>query len=270
MPAILGIDTAWTEGGSSGIALLKEDMGGWNCVAAERSYAAFMYKGRVASLGLEDSQPITLPNPLALLLAAKNLLGGDKVDVVAVDIPIANVPVVGRRVADNAISCKFGARWCGTHSASRNRPGEVGTRISEGFGQLGYELATAGKPAGDASRLIEVYPHVAVLKLLEFLGVTRRIPYKVGKSKTYWPNSSLQERKELLLIELAEILRVLRQEICGITLELPTPVKVESLSSLKPFEDAIDAIVCAWVGVNYLRKKATAYGDHTAAIWVPT
>jgi predicted RNase H-like nuclease len=137
MPAILGIDAAWTEGGSSGIALLRDDSRGWTCVAAERSYADFMDKAGVASHGLEGSLPNTIPNPHALLLAATNLLGGIKVDVVAVDIPVATVPISGRRVADDKISAEFGTNWCGTHSPSGTRPGKVGTRISEGFSALG-------------------------------------------------------------------------------------------------------------------------------------
>jgi hypothetical protein len=32
----------------------------------------------------------------------------------------------------------------------------------------------------------------------------------------------------------------------------------------------IDALVCAWVGMKYLAGEAVAYGDETAAIWVPT
>jgi predicted RNase H-like nuclease len=127
-------------------------------------------------------------------------------------------------------------------------------------------LATAETQAGDTPKLIEVFPHVALLRIL---GVTSRVPYKVGKSRRYWPKASLQARKELLLVELARILEAMRQEICDITLELPAAARVKSLSSLKPFEDVIDAIVCAWVGVSYLKKKARPYGDHTAAIWVP-
>jgi predicted RNase H-like nuclease len=47
---------------------------------------------------------------------------------------------------------------------------------------------------------------------------------------------------------------------------MPSPSKVVSLSGLKPLEDAIDGIVCAWVGVKYLRKEVRVYGDHSAAI----
>jgi predicted RNase H-like nuclease len=266
VPAILGIDAAWTESGSSGIALLRDDSRGWNCISAEQSYAHFMRRAGLASEGIKGALPNTISNPDALLSAANNLLGGNKVDVVAVDIPVANVPILGRRVADNTISSEFGANWCGTHSPSRKRPGKVGTRIGGGFCKLGYHLATAETPAGDTPKLIEVFPHVALLRML---GVSSRVTYKVAKSRKYWPKDSLEVRKERLLIEFAKILEVLKREICGISLELPTPAKVKFLSSLKPFEDVIDAIVCAWVGVNYLRKKARPYGDHSAAIWVP-
>lgn len=266
MPAVLGIDAAWTESGSSGIALLKEYRGGWRCVAVEQSYAAFISRAGLAPQRLEGPLPNTLPNPAALLWAAKRLLEGANVEVVAVDIPIATVPILGRRVADNKISAAFGANWCGTHSPSRKRPGCVGTRISKGFGQLRYHLATAETRAGGTSKLIEVFPHVALLRLL---GVTSRVPYKVGKSRKYWPKASLQTRKRLLLNQLAKVLKTLRREVRDIALRLPPSSEVEFLSSLKPFEDSIDAIVCAWVGVKYLGKKARAYGGHNAAIWVP-
>jgi predicted RNase H-like nuclease len=42
-----------------------------------------------------------------------------------------------------------------------------------------------------------------------------------------------------------------------------------SASGLKRYEDALDALVCAWVGAKYLLGEAVAYGDGTAAIWVP-
>tara|TARA_B100002003_G_scaffold148670_1_gene137814 strand:+ start:724 stop:861 length:138 start_codon:yes stop_codon:yes gene_type:complete len=42
-----------------------------------------------------------------------------------------------------------------------------------------------------------------------------------------------------------------------------------SLAGLKTYEDGIDALVCAWVGIEYLRGAATPYGDDDAAIWIP-
>jgi predicted RNase H-like nuclease len=176
--AILGIDAAWTEDGSSGVALLKNDSSGWICIAAERSYADFIGRAGLASQEDKGPLPDTMPNPNALRAAARKLLGGDKVEIVAVDIPVSKVPISGRRAADNKISSEFGANWCGTHSPSSKRPGDVGTRISEGFCKLGYPLATAETPACDKPKLIEVFPHVALLRML---GVSSRVPYQGRK-----------------------------------------------------------------------------------------
>lgn len=38
---------------------------------------------------------------------------------------------------------------------------------------------------------------------------------------------------------------------------------------LKRYEDAIDALVCGWVGIRYLAGDAVGHGDATAAIWCP-
>jgi predicted RNase H-like nuclease len=51
---------------------------------------------------------------------------------------------------------------------------------------------------------------------------------------------------------------------------LPDAARVPSLAHLKRYEDALDALVCAWVGVCALNGSARAYGDDAAAIWVPS
>jgi predicted RNase H-like nuclease len=38
---------------------------------------------------------------------------------------------------------------------------------------------------------------------------------------------------------------------------------------MKPIEDKIDALVCAWVGIQVLDGKAEPIGDESAAIWLP-
>jgi hypothetical protein len=45
--------------------------------------------------------------------------------------------------------------------------------------------------------------------------------------------------------------------------------RVKTLSSLRRFEDAIDALIWAWVGVGYPEGNARPGGDKTAAIWCP-
>nr|WP_280514606.1 DUF429 domain-containing protein [Rhizobium anhuiense] len=38
---------------------------------------------------------------------------------------------------------------------------------------------------------------------------------------------------------------------------------------MKGFEDALDAVVCAWVGACMMDGRAKAYGDVESAIWIP-
>ena len=74
--------------------------------------------------------------------AAKTLLGGDSVDLVTVDMPVALTTIHKRREADSAVSQKFGSKGCSTHSPSEVRPGEIGRQLTERFKELGYPVAT--------------------------------------------------------------------------------------------------------------------------------
>jgi len=45
--------------------------------------------------------------------------------------------------------------------------------------------------------------------------------------------------------------------------DLPTGIE------LKAYEDALDAIVCAWVAICALEGRAAPFGDDASAIWIP-
>ena len=120
--------------------------------------------------------------------------------------------------------------------------------------------------AWHAGRLVEVYPHPALLALLKR---NRRVPYNIGKASSYWKGASIAERIDRLLAEFAVILGGLATVIDGIAIPLPRAADFGSLSALKPLEDAIDALVCCWVGVEYLAGRCQPLGDDTAAIWCP-
>ncbi len=49
--------------------------------------------------------------------------------------------------------------------------------------------------------------------------------------------------------------------------KLEIPAKPRSLAALKRYEDALDALVCAWVGIEFLAGRARAMGDAEAVIW---
>ena len=269
MTAVLGIDAAWTATEPSGVALIRKyaDDAPWECVAVAPSYAAFM--------AIADGRPVQwnqrpapgIAHTSNLLTAAEQLLGGERVSVISVDMPMSKVKITGRRKADNDISRAYGSRGCGTHTPDANRPGAISTTMLSGLVNSGYKLAVSDSAiSGDS--VVEVYPHTALLTLLNR---DYRVPYKVSRSLRYWPDTTVQERADLLTGEFVNIYYGLAGVINDIPDFLPKPPYAGSaLAYLKRYEDVLDALVCAWVGACYIEGNATAYGDNNAVIWVPT
>ena len=210
MTTILGIDAAWTATEPSGVALVTSDRHGWRCIAIAPSYDEFysLSRGRPVTWidGTSNGSPPNVPH----LLRAARRLSRSEIDLVAVDMPVATVPIVGRRVADRAISTAFGGRGCSTHSPNLSRPGALGARLMRDLASAGYSLATGTTKTGTVPITIEVYPHPALLALL---GRSYRIPYKVGNSNRYWPKISIAQRKQNLLAEFQAIYSVLAHSL---------------------------------------------------------
>ncbi len=265
MPTVLGIDAAWTAKEPSGVALIGQRGHTWESIAVAPSYAAFVASAAGTRTNWSTSPTGSTPDIDALLGAARKLSGED-VCIVAIDMPIATMPFSQRRGADQAVSKAYGARGCSAHSPGIQRPGPLGAKLSSRFAELGYPIATAQTLPGAPRHLLEVYPHPALLKLLNR---TYRVPYKVSKSGKYWRGATVEARISSLLDEFAMILAAVRTRIEGVNLSLPSPDAVTTLAELKRFEDALDALVCCWVGASYMAGHAHPLGDHTAAIWCP-
>lgn len=146
MPLVLGIDAAWTETGSSGVALLRIANGKRSVLEVTSSYAGFL------TTGVDGRRtPGTHPDVEAVLRRAENIAGA-VVNVVAIDMPIARTKSIGRRVADDAVSKAFGASSASTHTPDAERPGLHGERIADAFAKAGYPLATDSLTSGFAPR----------------------------------------------------------------------------------------------------------------------
>lgn len=265
--AILGIDAAWTRNQPSGVAVVERTALGWRCRAVAPSYGTFIALAHGIPVDWNTGSMPGSDPPVKKLLEATSRLTGSYVSLVAIDMPVATVPITGRRIADNKISKTFGSRNCSTHSPSTVRPGILGATLSREFQLLGYKIATTSDPSGALDRLIEVYPHTALLSLL---GRNERVRYKVSKAGKYWPGLSVSERRTAILRELHAIRAGLQAEFDVCDLPLPDLGTIPPQRMLKRFEDALDALVCAWVGTRYIEKRALAFGDSTAAIWCPS
>ena len=265
MALVLGIDAAWTVGEPSGVALVRGNRSGWQCLAVAPSYESFLGIARGEPIPWDKESFRGSAADTAALLDSAEQLGGSPVDVVAIDMPVATVPISSRRRADNEISTEFGSRWCSTHTPSIARPGPLGRALSESLLSAGYPIRTANAHR-NGRRLLEVYPHPALLSLL---ASPRRVPYKVSKTRNYWPAYSVTQRIEALLAEFANISSALVAHFGDIGVKVPRAGSVTRLSRLKKYEDALDSLVCAWVGAEHLAGRTVALGDDTAAIWCP-
>jgi predicted RNase H-like nuclease len=258
MTSALGIDAAWTMGNPSGVALAVHHGSGWRLVAASPSYDQF--------LGQDTSvRPAGTIAPVGKLLQrCATLAGGEPLSVAAVDMPLSRDAITQRREADNAVSRRFGNMKCGTHSPNEARPGRLSAEVTAGFERQGWELAT--RPPLPTRSLIEVYPHPALARLC---GAQVRLPYKYGKTRAYWPSADRTVRLAALRETWVSIVERLDQVLLGAGDRLLLPELGAPGWMMKAFEDTLDAVVCAWVGVCALEGRAEAYGDHKSAIWVP-
>ena len=266
MRTVLGIDAAWTETQPSGLALVEEIDGGWRLTAVAGCYSRFE---ALAAPAPDNAKPAGMKADADALLATCRHLTGREPDLVAVDMPLSHKAITGRRMSDNAVSSAYGAWKCGTHSPNVQRPGPVSERLRSAFEQRGYHLWT--KPGGapldrPEPGLIEVYPHPA---LIELTHADKRLCYKIGKMSRYWPNLAAPLRREELFAVWARIVAALEPQVGGVEAGLPALDRNASGLALKAYEDVLDAIVCAFVGICVLQGRARAFGDEDSAVWVP-
>ncbi len=143
---VLGVDAAWTYKNPSGIALVK-----WSksekpqLVALARSYDEFLVVDGTGRIDWLEKVFGSRPDMSKILNHACSI-GGDKVSVIALDIPLSPRPITGRRVADNKVSSKYGGLGAGTHTPSAERPGELSGYLFESLVNLGF--AWAGEDGG--------------------------------------------------------------------------------------------------------------------------
>jgi predicted RNase H-like nuclease len=254
---VLGIDAAWTEKEPSGVALVVKKSSRWELVNVAPSYDAFI---RPIAKGVRARG--SSPDISSLLLAAETL-AGSSVELVAVDMPMSREPITERRASDQSVSLAYGGRWAGTHTPNPERPGKIGEAMTDRLKASGYPLLTTHIAAPG---VIEVYPHPA---LIEIARSDVRLTYKASKVRDYWKDITPPERKLRLLDTWRMIVLLLDGEIEGVARALPLPSEAARGHEMKAFEDMLDAVVCAWVGITALEGRAVPFGDATSAIWIP-
>ncbi|MGE5186035.1 MAG: DUF429 domain-containing protein [Acidobacteriota bacterium] len=250
MLVVLGIDAAWTPHHPSGIALVRARGRRWECLAVAPSYASFG-----ASVNWR-ARPVPGAADCDALVAIATRLAGAPPDVVAIDMPLQASPITRRRAADDACARALARYKLGVHSPVI--ASATAEAMRAGFERHGYALATTD--ASPRRALIEVFPHAAAIALV---GASCRVPYKLARAAQYWPSRSPLARRRALLARWASLRRALARTIDG---GLP---RIAPGTPLKRHEDALDAVICAWLGIEYLAGRLRPHGDDTAAVWLP-
>lgn len=269
---VLGIDAAWTAHHPAGVALIKiPARGPSRLIRAARSYEEFCHFSQAEEIAWSTKVHGSLPNIPELFAACKKLTGALP-NVVALDIPLGPKPITGRRAADRMVTKAYITRKAGTHSPTAQRPGPISRQLFEQLTESGYKWlpASAAPRQNNNSRVfIEVYPHPAIIELLN---LTERLQYKISKRQKYWPQLAHEARGLAVARNLNRLRVALNKRINGVTKWLPAAqslIKKNQMARLKGYEDALDAIVCAWIGGEFLVGRCFAYGDSASAIWLP-
>lgn len=272
---VLGIDAAWTQTQPSGIALVAVSPHATPVLRqVARSCAEFTSRRQI---GLKDWLTPPTERTLAIdeILKAIQMCAGRQPDVIALDIPLAPVLIRGRRSADTAISRRYGRQWASTHTPSAKRPGYVSTALFRQLSESGYDWMNVTKelyPGNQGQCFLETYPHPVIV---EMLGLDKRLPYKVARRSKYWPDLKPNERWQKIALELDHLRAALASRISGIEDRIPvacslldsTPKSKHAV--LKGVEDTLDAVVCAFVGCEFLAGHSTPFGDPESTIWIP-
>ncbi len=157
--------------------------------------------------------------------------------VVAVDAPLVIRNQTGIRPAERRLNRDFRRFHAGCHAANLGRPfAPKVTSFSRSLSELGFVEGADMTPKQPGRFQIEVHPHAATTNLF---GLDRIVKYKRGLRETR--AGELRRLRELMLTHLPLAAPAL-------SLHLP-PVPIAG--SLKPVEDQIDAVLCAFIAAHW-------------------
>jgi predicted RNase H-like nuclease len=229
MPRFIGIDLAWSGKHPSGLAALEYDP------SAQTT----------SLLPLPSETELTDDQIIAFV---KQMAGDAHTVIVAIDAPLAVPNLTGRRSAEARLSLAFHSFQAGAHPANRQRlgaynGGEVrGEVIVRRLNALGIRHTPLISPRQPTRQVFEVYPHPAMVVLFGLsrtLKYKRRGPGRLDAFREY--QSHLRSlRTALPILCLPESLNLLSEK----NLE-------QRGAKLKAYEDQLDAVFCAYIGLYY-------------------
>ena len=208
----------------------------------------------LASIGLEGSV-LRLRN-IARLESVDEILAwiqseaGSGGAVAAVDAPLVIRNQTSIRPAERELNRDFRRFHAGCHAANLGRPfARNVVAFSRRLETLGFGHGASIGPRQEGRFQIEVHPHAATVNLF---GLDRIVKYKRGTRE--------QRARELRRLRGLALSRLPTLDP-PLSLRLPP---VPRTGGIKPVEDKIDAVLCAYVGACWwigATGRNTLYGD---------
>jgi len=188
----------------------------------------------------------------------------DDVQGLSIDAPLIIKNATGQRDCERELSQEYGSRYASCHTSNTTLyPNAASTILSNYLSKADYKHL--GSPESEHWQ-IECYPHPA---LIEIFDLSERLPYKKGR---------VAERKQgqvnlanhLKSLEKSNTLKLTIDNASEIFLE-ENHIQSIAGTSLKRNEDALDSIICAYVGALYaMMAPHQIFGNiETGYIYVP-
>jgi predicted RNase H-like nuclease len=217
----------------------------------------------LASIGINSNglylRSVTrLENPDEILRWIKSEPGNGSA-VIAVDAPLLICNSTGIRDAEREMNRHFRRYHAGCHAANLGRPfAQNVLSFSRKLADLGFGHG-AKMSARERGRFqIEVHPHAATVNLFD---LPRIVKYKRGPRASR--AKELRRLRRLMLSRLPLLHPALSLRLPGV----PNP------GNLKPVEDQIDAVLCAYIAAHWwywATRRNHMYGcSETGYIVVP-
>lgn len=193
-----------------------------------------------------------LENSDEILDWIRNQAGGGSA-VVAVDAPLVIRNRTGIRDAERDLNHEFRRFHAGCHAANLGRPfAEKVLSFSRRLSALGFAHGAEMTARQNGRFQIEVHPHAATVSLFD---LPRIVKYKRGRRADR--AKELRRLRQLMLSRLPSLDPALPLRLPG----------VPHRGNLKPVEDKIDAVLCAYIAAHWwfwAGRKNRVYGGNAA------
>jgi predicted RNase H-like nuclease len=187
-----------------------------------------------------------------------------------IDAPLVVTNLEGQRTCERAVGRSYGRWKVSANSTNLSSPRLAGQRLRVALAELGwmYDPGWSG-PHATGRRVLECYPYATLVGASEFgyereRPVYKRRPKRMGTAEFRVVRARVCDDLTRRIAELRHADPPLFLESHPLTAQLVTEPSPLADRQYKHREDLIDALICAWTGLVWLRwglERCQVLGD---------